>query len=189
MKKPKFFWGLGSCGRAFFQGKGASYIKNKYNPFYHKFRAEYFVIRLFFFEKGSIFWEKCEKPFFGAITIFEWKAASDDKNEYNLFTALLLGYSRSAHLFGMFFRYQWRYLCFLPTLLPVWWDWGSAVSGLATFSTQTLGMATLLWQRLHHIVSGLLELIETKCKQIVCYFLKNNLSTTLAFLKLSSFLI
>ncbi len=32
-----------------------------------------------------------------------------------VFTRLLLGHSRSAHLFGMFFRYRWRYLCFLPT--------------------------------------------------------------------------
>ncbi len=27
-----------------------------------------------------------------------------------IFTAHLLGHSRSAHLFGMFFQYQWRYL-------------------------------------------------------------------------------
>ncbi len=33
-------------------------------------------------------------------------------------TKLLLGHSHSTYLFGMFFRYWWRYPCFLPTLCP-----------------------------------------------------------------------
>ncbi len=49
---------------------------------------------------------------------FKWTYAGHFRSNRPIFTTLLLDHSHSAYLFGMFFRYQWRYLCFLPTLSP-----------------------------------------------------------------------
>ncbi len=46
-----------------------------------------------------------------SLTIFSKKNLYHVKwRTFFFFTTLLLGHSCSAHLFGMFFRYQWRYL-------------------------------------------------------------------------------
>ncbi len=39
-------------------------------------------------------------------------------SRWSIFTTLLLHHFHSVRLFGMFFRYQWCYFCFLPTLYP-----------------------------------------------------------------------
>ncbi len=62
------------------------------------------------------------------------------KHRNFFFTTLLLGHSRSAHLFGMSFRYRWRYLCFLPTLSPsaVWWGLEVCHLGSCNISSKNL---------------------------------------------------
>ncbi len=58
-------WPLGHCASC----KGSSYTKNEYNLFYQKLHAEYFLFKKFF-AKSSIFWENCEKLFWGHIGQF-----------------------------------------------------------------------------------------------------------------------
>ncbi len=61
---------------------------------------------------------------------FFWKLPEISLEISDVFITLLLGHSRSAHLFGMFFRYRWRYLCFLPTLPPSAVLWGLGIRRL-----------------------------------------------------------
>ncbi len=51
------------------------------------------------------------RTFFTNFLAIWWKFCT-------IFTTLLLGHSHLTYLFSMFFRYQWCYLCFLPTLFP-----------------------------------------------------------------------
>ncbi len=108
----------------------SSHEVTQYHELVYKSRIFELVIDLEMFEIFKIygnffvrFWKSSKefnskqcflKLFFFISYVF--LAASSHK--VNLITTLLLGHSRLARLFDIFFQYWWCYLCFLPTLSP-----------------------------------------------------------------------